>query len=354
MKKGAYLAAVLVGMFVLSGCIEVVYEITVDDDDAEKITMKLGAPSMLAPYMGEIINEVQNEGFYVKTDTQGDKVWIIGNKEFKKGLWDIPALPGSVTVTSVTRDVFQVDDYVLFKKYTLDVEYQYQSNKTEGSGGYSDSVFSVPVKFIVTLPGRIVETNAHERTDQTAVWNYVIARNGTIAMKLVTTKLNWGLIWTVLIFGGLIAGALVYVVVRSARGGPGRRPPALRTRVQALPSGRAIITPSLPQPAAPPARPAAPPAQTTAYTPRPATGPAAPAAGATYWVVTLSMPPDPGRAQGIIATLARKKNKSEQEIIDQLKAQRLTITFSTRELLDKNLPVLTRGGFSPKVTEGKR
>ena len=340
MKKVACVIAALLSLFILSGCIEVIYEITVDDNDAEKLTMRLGAPAMLAPYMGELIKDVQGEGFYVKTDTQGDKVWIVGDKEFKKGLWDIPALPGSVAVTSVTRDVFQVEDYILFKKYTLDVQYDYQSNKTKGSGDYPDSMFSVPVKFVVTLPGRVLETNAHEQTEKASVWNYVITQSGTITMKLITTKLNWTLISAIVIFATLLIGAVVFAAVKSSRKVPVRRPLAARTQATALPGGT-------------------PPTEKTAYGPGPIpssapTGSAPPPAGGTYYVVTLSMPADLKRAEKIIATLAQRKNKGIGEIVSELKAGRLTITFSDKGLLDKNMAILTNAGFSPKVTEGKR
>jgi hypothetical protein len=355
MKKVAGIILLLTSVLFLSGCIEVVYEIGVDENDVEHLTMRMGMPAMLAPYMGEIITKVQNEGFFVKTDTQGDKVWIIGAKEYTKDAWDLPALPSSVTITSVTRDLFQVDDYVIFKKYILDVEYQYQSNSTNGTSGssaYPDSMFTVPVKFVVTLPGTVLETNAHERQGEAAVWNYVIAQNGTIAMKLVTYKLKWGLLSALLLSLAVFIGAIVFLVSRSSRSRAAPGPIASRSRTApvrresiATPTTRtetAVVVPPSPTPQPAPPLGAAP------------TQPASSSPGSTYYVVTLSLPPDPASAAKIIQTLAKSKNKTTAQIIDELKAGSLTIRFTDKGLLEKNLAILQNGGFSPKVTSIKK
>jgi hypothetical protein len=325
MKKAVRLFLLALVILSIPGCIEVVYEITVDENDVEHLTTRMGMPALLAPYLGEVIADLQNEGFVVTTETRGDKVWIVGAKEFAAGSWDIPALPSTVTITSVDRDVFQVDDYVLFKRYTLDVEYRYQGNDSgtppEGvlppGGG---STYTVPVTFVVTLPGRIMETNAHERQGRAAVWNFTLAPNGTIAMSLVAYKPNWALVSALLACLAVFAVALVMLAVRS--------------------SGSRTAPPPRPQ-----GRPATVPGKTAAA---PVTGDRPP--GGPAYLVTLSLPADIRKAEKIIQTLAKRRKKTAGEIIAELKAGKLTIGFTDHALLEKNLPILRDAGFNPRVT----
>ena len=246
MKQAVRLFLLALVILSITGCIEVVYEITVDENDVEHLTTRMGMPALLAPYLGEVITDIQNEGFVVTTETRGDKVWIVGTKEFAAGSWDIPALPSTVTITSVDRDVFQADDYVLFKRYTLDVEYRYQSND---SGAPPDGVlppgggstYTVPVTFVVTLPGMIMETNAPERQGRAAVWNFTLAPNGTIAMNLVTYRPNWALVSVLLACLAVFAVAIVLLIVRSSKS---------RTALRARPQDR----PATPRKKPPPRR----------------------------------------------------------------------------------------------------
>ncbi len=335
MNKVARIFLVALVSLTLFGCIEVVYEIGIDDNDLEHLTMRMGMPAMLAPYIGEVITKVQDEGFTVTTETQADKVWIIGTKEFGKGSWDIPALPGSVTVTTVTRDVFQVDDYILFKKYTLDVEYQYQNSGAPNPTAEGNTMYSLPVKFIVTLPGAVIETNAHERQGKAAVWNYTLAPTGTIAMKLVTYKLKWVLVSALLFSLAVFAVAIVLLVAKSSRSRAAvrprstLRPPASAKTATGASSGILGRAPA-------------------AVGPSGATRPVPP--GGVRYVVTLSLPPDTPAAGRIIRTLARSRGKTTDEITALLRAGGLAIGFSDKELLERNLRILTDAGFNPKVT----
>jgi hypothetical protein len=318
MKKAArflFLALVILSVY---GCVEVVYEITIDENDLEHLTTRMGMPAMLAPYLGDVIADIQKQGFVVTTEAKDDKVWIISTKQFPAGSWDIPALPSTVTITSVAKDVFQADDYVLFKRYTLDVQYQYQSNDS-GTPPEGVPAYTVPVKFAVTLPGRIGQTNAHERQGRTAVWNFTLAPSGTITMKLVTYKPKWALVAALLACLMVFAVAVVMLVKRRSGSRTAPRPPAMPT--SGIPS---------------PTRPG-PPAATS------------PPRTVTY-IVTLSLPPDIQRAERIIRTLAKSRKKTTDQIIAELRAGKLTIGFSDHALLERNLPILRDAGFNPKVT----
>lgn len=72
------------------------------------------------------------------------------------------------------------------------------------------------------------------------------------------------------------------------------------------------------------------------------------------YVVTLSLPPDTATAAKIIRTPARSKNKTTDEVIAEFRAASLTIAFSDKKLLERNLPVPADAGFNPKVTIRKR
>jgi hypothetical protein len=331
MKKVARSFLIAFLFLSLFGCIEVVYEIGIDENDLEHLTMRMGMPAILAPYIGDVVAKVKDEGFTVTTETQGDKVWIIGTKEFPKGSWDIPALPGSVTVTTVTRDVFKVDDYVLFKKYTLDAEYQYENSSMPDPTTGGSTMYSVPVKFMITLPGTIIETNAQERQGRTAVWSYTLAPTGTIVMKLVTYKPKWVLVSALLFSLAVFAVAIVLLVVKSSRSRtavPPRSPlgPSTRSKNATEVSSR-IHGPTPP-----------------AATPSPSTQ-----NDAVRYVVTLSLPPDTPTAAKIIGTLARTRNKTADDIIAELRAGGVTLGFSDKGVLERNVRILTNAGFNPKV-----
>lgn len=340
MKKAARLFLLALLTLALAGCVEVVYEITVDKNDVEHLTTRMGMPAMLAPYLGEVIADLQNQGFVVTTETTGDKVWIVGTKDFAAGAWDIPALPSTVTVTSVSKDLFQVDDYVLFRRYTLDVEYRYESNDSgtppEGLAPPGAPTYTLPVKFVVTLPGRITKTNAHERQGRAAVWDYTLAPNGTVAMSLVSYRPNWPLVSVLLACLAVFIIALVMLAVRQS--GP-------RAAFRIRPFGRTAEPPdesTLTPPRTGAGRPA------THVTPRIPEAPPAPE-GVTY-LVTLTLPADIGKAERIILALAKSRKKTAGEIIADLKAGGVTIGFSDKAVLERNLPILRDAGFSPKVT----
>lgn len=203
----------LLSLIALSGCIEVIYEITIDKDDSEIITLTISGPSFVSPYLKDIIKEIRNNGFAVKTEYTGERVVVTGTKKLMKGSWDIPSIPGYVTITKVNAFDFYVTDYVLLKRYVLDLNYTYVRKQTNSSTGNEKDFFAnIPLTFVVNYRGKIIKTNATDWNNKTATWALNMKRFGNIDIQLVTYKINYILVTAlILLFLGLLTLVLYFL-----------------------------------------------------------------------------------------------------------------------------------------------
>ena len=367
MKKCLILLPFVLITILITGCIEIVYEINIDENDTEIVTMKMGMPSMFAMYMDEIITELQNEGYYAKTDTVGDKFWIIGTKKMNEGSWEFPPIDPDAKLLNVTRYDFDVKNYIIYKKYFLNIEYDFRRDSSSSNYRSEEYDFSIPVKFIVNMPGKISETNAHEQENETVTWNYVLTKTGAVDMELITYKINYALIIPSVLLPILLIGVVAFVIVASKKSKPkmmhiSKRPAA---GVQRTPPPSSTFTETredfgsspqptyLVQPVQSP-RPTQPIQPTQTPRPAPPVQPVQTPGQSVVYVVTLFYPVDGEKAlkgQKIIETFVRKLKLPQVEIVKRLKGQGLRINFKDRAAMEKNVSVFRNAGFRATVKE---
>ena len=227
-KKIATAILILLSLTAISGCIDVLYEITIDKDDTEVVTLRIDAPALVAPYLKDLINDMRNEGFSVETEYMEDRLIVTGQKRLMKGHWEIPTVPGYITITKVNAFDFYVTDYFLFKRYVLNLNYTYVRKRTPRPDGKDIDLFqNIPLTFVVNYRGKIIRTNATNWNKGSATWALNMKRFGTLDIQLVTYKINYlPVIAIILIFFGIFALGIFFIVklIRPA-GPPATAPP---------------------------------------------------------------------------------------------------------------------------------
>ncbi len=212
-NKTVFIILLLSFLISLAGCIEVVYEITINKDDTEIIKLEISAPTPVAPYLKDIATELRNNEFAVETEYQGERVIVTGTKRLMSGSWDIPTLPGYIKITKANAFEFYVTDYFLFKRYVLNVNYMYvRKRATSPSGKDMDFFENIPLTFIVNYRGKIIETNATNWNKKSATWALNLKRFGNINTQLITYKINYPpVIAIILIFLGVLTLGLFFL-----------------------------------------------------------------------------------------------------------------------------------------------
>ncbi|MBN1572717.1 MAG: hypothetical protein JW984_05905 [Deltaproteobacteria bacterium] len=214
MKQKIAIAILLFSIIAVSGCIDVLYEITIDKDDSELVTLRIDAPALVAPYLKDLITDMRNNGFSVETVYEVDRVTVTGQKRLMKGHWEIPTVPGYIRVTKVNAFDFSVTDYVLFKRYVLNVNYTYVRERTKSTSGKDIDFFqNIPLTFVVNYRGRIIKTNATNWNKKSATWALNMKRVGNLDIQLVTYKVNYLLVTAIImIFFGILALGIYFLM----------------------------------------------------------------------------------------------------------------------------------------------
>jgi hypothetical protein len=69
----------LIGIcLLLTGCLEIEYHLQIKPDGVESITCKVMMPAILAGQSGEIAKSLEDQGYKVNIETEGDKYYEIG------------------------------------------------------------------------------------------------------------------------------------------------------------------------------------------------------------------------------------------------------------------------------------
>ncbi len=243
-NKTALIILLISFLVTLAGCIEVVYEITIDKDDTEIIKLEINAPTPVAPYLKDIATELRNNEFAVETKYQGDRVIVTGTKRLMNGSWDIPTLPGYIKITKSNAFEFYMIDYILVKKYVLNVNYMYVRKRTTNPDGKDVDFFeNIPLTFIVNYRGKIIETNATNWNKKSATWALNLKRFGNINTQLITYKINYPLVIAIIfVFLGILTLGL-YLLVRLIKSKPKSTPPHPPLRELTGPKPHKSMTP---------------------------------------------------------------------------------------------------------------
>ena len=235
--------AILVSGFVLlllllAGCgtVDVNFHTTVKPSGDLVQEFRVDATGMIGSSLGtsEATEDLKSQGWDVTIERSGDSASLIAKKDFKRG--ETPIIPSlsvgtdEATTSEETRLeglIFDVRDRLLFKEYTFEMTLP-GSSASAGTNANEQfpqldqameealkAMFSI--SWTVSLPGRIVGTNADTSEGGSATWNFGFDSMGEDQQLVVRTRyIEWpivgGLAALVVIF---IAGVVAFVLTRS-------------------------------------------------------------------------------------------------------------------------------------------
>ncbi len=166
--------------------------------------------------------EFQNKGWKVSTNRSADSVTLTATKDFAKGQNElIPNVSGNEAFASVNNAVLNVKDMFFFKEYDYSITLKgsggsanlTSANSTNGtfaSAGAALAQSMLSLSWTVELPGKILETNADEHTDNTATWHFnLLSFNNDRTLMVRSRNINAGAI-------GIAAGAVAVCLSGSA------------------------------------------------------------------------------------------------------------------------------------------
>jgi uncharacterized RDD family membrane protein YckC len=210
------LAVVILSSICLTGCLEIEYDLNIRPDSTEDITVKIGMPDALASSAGESVDALEKQGYTVTVKTEGDKYFVIGKATTQKGVWYLP-YPEDLLKDKITFEP-SFTDYLFFREYSMKARYLLDKRKVNRK--YADYPGSpIPIKYVITVPGKIAEHNAHEVSGNTMIWRYVIRPDEKVDMRFSSTEVNYPAIlaaWAALLV--LVAVAAVVLIRRRDTG----------------------------------------------------------------------------------------------------------------------------------------
>jgi uncharacterized protein YecT (DUF1311 family) len=169
-KKISILFCLVIPIFLITSCIEVQYTIKINDDNSQRIGVKIIMPGMFSVQSGDIIKKLNEEGYSVSTKSEGDKFIVEGTKTTVKGAWLFP-------FPSMAQNVnFEpsVKNFLFFKLFTFNGKYTFE-NKEAPDPNNPFASMAIPLKYFIEMPGSIDSHNANQFNGNTLQWQYNMA-----------------------------------------------------------------------------------------------------------------------------------------------------------------------------------
>ena len=171
---------------------------------------------MTALVDSEFAADLESQGWEVERTTSGETTTLVATMQYSKN--EPMTVPGLLEQDQSDNFKLYVKNYVVIKDYYLeltlpeDPSFESELSDEELDGGdevFSEEMMESMFKFswTVTLPGKIVETNADEVSGSSATWDlpYSSVSSGRY-MMLRSRYINWMII-------GIMAGCVVLAVL---------------------------------------------------------------------------------------------------------------------------------------------
>jgi len=199
----------LIGIcLLLTGCLEIEYHLQIKPDGVESITCKVMMPAILAGQSGEIAKSLEDQGYKVNIETEGDKYYVIGTRISPKNQWFLP-YPGKFVKEKVDFEpsylnLWVVKKYSLKARYTLDRDEVNKLFSETTQNIYTQNI-RIPFRYVISVPGKISKHNSDEISGNRLVWKYTIRPNEQVDIQLVSYDVNYpAIIIIVLVIIGLL------------------------------------------------------------------------------------------------------------------------------------------------------
>jgi hypothetical protein len=203
--------------FFLTGCLDIEYHLQIKPDGTESITCKVGMPAFLAGQSGEIAKSLEDQGYKVAIEAQGDKYYVIGTRVSPKNQWLLPYPVGLVKEKVIFEptylNIWVVKRYSMKAQYTLDRDEVNKLISEFAQNIYTQNI-RIPFRYVIAVPGKISKYNSDEISGNSLVWKYTIRPNEKIDIELASNDINYPAIIIILII--LFAGGS-YSILRKSR-----------------------------------------------------------------------------------------------------------------------------------------
>lgn len=185
-----------------SGCLDIEYRIEIKPDGKQNVTVRVGMPVNLSSWVSDTVRSLEAYGYKVTHEIEGDRCWIIGTQTIPKGMYLIP-FPEKVAKEKPRVD-YRYYNLWIVKKYFLKVQYMIDKNKFsdtfQGNEYYEDLM--IPMRYVISTPGKIVQNNADKINANIMTWKYFIRPDEKIDISFVSYDVNYFAI--VLLLGTVI------------------------------------------------------------------------------------------------------------------------------------------------------
>lgn len=209
MKKTYRIILIFCFVLVLTSCIEVEFNIKINDDDSQTVDVRFTGPAIVATRSTDYVDKLKKDGFAVTTKIEGSNFIVEGTQTLSKGTWIFYGIRGG------QNKIFEagVQDYIFFKTYTFAGKYTYENeDKYDETTPFSS--ISIPLKYYIEIPGKINSHNAIKVSGNVLQWQYDL-NNPKIEVDVYATsyKVNY----TAIAIGTSILILLIAVILpRSA------------------------------------------------------------------------------------------------------------------------------------------
>lgn len=214
------LLPLLLLLCLVSSCLQIDYYVTINRDGSELVTAKIVAIKELK--LDKMESQLKAHGYTTTSELIGDSVHLTATQTFAAANWAVP-YPYAMLKDSV--NIMQsYTNYLLCKKYKLSVRYKLDSSKvansltdanpsanSDSSKGLGSNLFSIPIRYHISVPGSIDTTTAANVVVNTMNWNYKLQGGQDVNIICASTEYNYTYI---IILGLLIVAGVYYLIAR--------------------------------------------------------------------------------------------------------------------------------------------
>jgi hypothetical protein len=204
----------------MTACVdEVEYRMEIKPDGTQKITFKLFMPIAVVIYapnvVEELVKSVRDSGYTVRTGTDKEKFYLIA-EQILKDKWTLPYPGDFINDDAIFKPLFV--DLLFLKVYSIEARFSLSKGLNT-----TDSKKPVPMTYTITVPGKLIEHNAHEVKENTEAkkstltWRYYMKPGEKIDIKFTSVYIDYQAI----IFGGvgILFGLIVLNIIKKGKKG---------------------------------------------------------------------------------------------------------------------------------------
>ena len=220
LRKIRNAAVLLVISLLLSGCLEIEYHIQIKPDGMESVTCKVIMPAILAGQSGIIAEALEDQGYKVNIESEGDKYYVVGTRISPKNEWFLPH-PGRFVKEKVVFEpshlnLLVVKRYYWKTNFVLDRDEVNKAFSESSKTIYTENI-RIPFRYVISVPGNISKHNADEIQANKMVWKYTIRPGEKVDMEFTSYDINYPVIIILLLIFVVGGGFSIWKAGRSRK-----------------------------------------------------------------------------------------------------------------------------------------